>query len=76
MKKINVGELINDRYSQDEVIEWLAFNLGTVVNTMTEGLKTESLAAYGACVAQLGEIALVAKSLHEKVNGKKSGTVL
>lgn len=76
MKKLDIGELVNDNYSMDEVVEYLAASLPTTVKALTEGITAQNWGAIGAANAQLANLTTITNSLNEKVNGKKEGTVL
>ena len=76
MKKINIGKLVNENYSTDEVIEWLAGILTEVAGELSKAVEQENLGSVGVCLAMLSQCTSVAKALNEKVNGKKPTTVL
>lgn len=76
MKKIDIGKLVNNNYSRDEVIEWLSSTLGEITFNMAKAVDEEHLGTIGMNVSYLSQCALVAKALNEKVNGKKPGTVI
>lgn len=76
MKKIDIGELVNNAYNTDEVIEYLATTLPTIVDILSKSQTSDYMAGVGAATAQLGNLTSIAKALNERVNGKKEKIVL
>lgn len=76
MKKLNIGELVNDNFSQNDIIELISSQLETINNGLANGLATQNLGTLGASIAQLSNVVAIAKTLNEKVNGKKENVVL
>lgn len=71
MKKINIGELLTENYSQEELIEWLDTSHQAMLDTMRKGLASQNMAMIGMCAESLAMVSSVTKALNEKVNGKK-----
>lgn len=74
--KLNIGELINDNFSQSDVISYVSQELVTITKNLVEDCNQSSWSGVGASINQLGQLASILQKLDEKVNGKKEGTVL
>lgn len=73
---IDIGELVNSNYTQNEVIEIITTNLTTVANALLSAMSTNNWGAVGAATTQLTNTVSIAKGLNQKVNGKKEGVVV
>lgn len=76
MDKINIGKLVNDNYSQDDVIGYVADSLARIVALLADTKTSEQMINVGIATAQLSNISAIVKTLDEKVNGKKPKTIL
>lgn len=76
MKKIDFGEIVNNNFSTDEVIEWLASASMSLASDLATAAVEQNIGKAGACSTAAMTIASVSKALNEKVNGKKTPTVL
>lgn len=76
MKKIDIGELVNNAYNTDDVIEWLATTTGALLKDLNDAIISNNMGEVGLVSSEMVLVAGVAKALNERVNGKKEGTVL
>lgn len=74
--KINLGKLVNDNYKQNEIITILAEGLTEVTKGLASSIASQNWGTVGATSTQLANLAVIAKSLDETVNGQKEKTVL
>lgn len=76
MKKIDIGELVNNSYDINDTIDILSTQLETIYLGMAKALTTQNIAELGAAVGEMSQTIMIIKGLNEKVNGKKPPTVL
>lgn len=74
--KINIGELVNNTYNQDDVINYLASSLVLASTGLSKAVESQSWGLVGASQTAVAQLAQIAVELDHKVNGKKANPVL
>lgn len=76
MAKIEMAKLVVDKYSTNEIIEFLANEIPKIRYTAEEGMAQQNLALIGVTMGNYAKVEAILYHLNEKLNGKKEPTVV
>lgn len=76
MQQIDLDELVVASHTNEEVIKWLASTSAWVLHELYVAIEEGNMGKVGRATGALVHVVGVSKELNQKVNGKKSNTVL